>query len=164
MKWKKFYLNYKIVLLDKKVTLVKKPARLSVKNWHEWAITASVLLFDGNFRLHLPLLFYERRISNLCEVFAGTVPRRYFNDFAVFLGFQWKRSSLRKFFLTSPSVPTFFLRKNSWFPALKFLHSFSIHSAAKRSGAFQYLRSILCQLSCSPFSSDVSLAGSETRH
>lgn len=79
-------------------------------------------------------------------------------------GISMEASSLRKFFLASPSVPTFFLRKNSWFPALKFLHSFSVHGAAKRSGAFQYLRSILCQLLRSPFSSDVSLAGPETRH
>lgn len=129
-------------------------------------------LCDNNFQLHLPLLFYERRISNLREVLVGTVPQRYFNDFVVFQirDFNGRGpASVCKFFLVPPSVParsvpTSFLPKNSWFPALKFLHSFSVHGAAKRSGAFQYLRSILCQLLRSPFSFNMSLAVPETRH
>lgn len=80
-----------------------------------------------------------------CRYSAATLFQR-FRGFPA-LGFQWKQSSLRKFFFASPSAPAPFLQKNSWFLALKFLHSFSVHGAAKGSGAFQYLRSILCQLS-----------------
>lgn len=115
-------------------------------------------LCDGNFRC-ICLLFYERRISNLREVLVGIVPRHYFNDFAVFQARDFNGNGpafVCKFFLAFPSAParsapTSFLPKNSRFPALKFLHSFSVHGTAKRSGAFQYLRSILCQLSCSFF-------------
>lgn len=97
--------------------------------------------------------FHEWRILNLREIFAGRVPRRYFNDFAVFQVRDFNGSGPASVnFSSSPSAParsapTSFLSKNFWFPALKFLHSFSVHDAAKGSGAFQYLRSILCQLS-----------------
>lgn len=52
---------------------------------------AVLLSDDDNFRLHLALFFYERRISDLREAFVSIV-RRYFNDFAVFQAWDFNRS------------------------------------------------------------------------
>lgn len=136
--------------------------RISEQEWTS-GNRARCLPPDSNFRLRLALLLYEERISNLREIFASAAT--LFQRFRGFPdpGFQWERSSSRKFFLASPSAPrASFLPRNSWLPALGSFYIRSRFTAPRREVVrFSTLKAYF---QCSSFSFDMSLAVSETRH